>query len=77
MKSINIEDRPNCDEILSAKIEWALSRSDLIPDLSIDMIMKLVSQIVFETESLENSFIKRFIKLKFNILPTGRIWYNF
>jgi hypothetical protein len=26
---------------------------------------------------LENSFIKRFIKLKFNILPTGRIWYNF
>jgi hypothetical protein len=63
--------RPNCDQILSAKKEWGLSRSDLISDLildlSIDSIMKLVSQIFFKTESLENCFIKRFIKLKFNI----------
>ncbi len=62
--------RPNCNQILSAKNEWGLSRSDLIPDLvldlSIDSIMKLVSQIIFETESLENCFIKRFIKVKFN-----------
>jgi hypothetical protein len=62
--------RPNCNQILSAKNEWGLSRSDLIPDLvldlSIDSIMKLVSQIIFETESSENCFIKRFIKVKFN-----------
>jgi hypothetical protein len=63
----DISQRPNCDQILSAKKEWSLSRSDLISDLSIDSIMKLVSQIFFETESLENCFIKRFIKLKFNI----------
>jgi hypothetical protein len=67
MKSENIEIRPNCDQILVTKKEWSLSRSDLIPDLSIDSIMKLVSQIIFETESFENCFIKRFIKLKFNI----------
>ncbi len=62
--------RPNCDEILETKKEWGLSRLDLILDSSIDLIMKLVSQIIqiiFETESLENSFIKRFIKVKFNI----------
>ncbi len=71
MKSENIEIRPNCDQILSAKNEWGLSRldliSDLIPDLSIDSIMKLFVRVLFETESLENCFIKRFIKLKFNI----------
>ncbi len=28
MKSENIEIRPNCDQILSAKKEWGLSRFD-------------------------------------------------
>ncbi len=59
--------RPNCDKILSAKKEWGLNRSDFIPDLSIDSIMKLFVRVFFETESLENCFIKRFIKVKFNI----------
>jgi hypothetical protein len=66
MKSENIKVRPNCDEVLEAKNEWGLSRSDIIPDLSIDSIMKLLSRVIFETESLENCFIKRFIKVKFN-----------
>jgi predicted KAP-like P-loop ATPase len=62
--------RPNCDEILETKKERGLSRLDLILDSLIDSIMKLVSQIIqiiFETELLENCFIKRFIKVKFNI----------
>ncbi len=59
--------KPNCDQILETKMEWGLSRSDLIPDLSIDSIMKLLSRVIFETESLKNSFTNRFIKLKFKI----------
>jgi hypothetical protein len=60
--------RPNCDEILETKKEWCLSGSDLISDLSIDSIVEFLSQKSLCTKSLENSFIKRFIKLKFNIL---------
>ncbi len=57
--------RPNCDQILETKKEWGLSRSDLISN---DLIVEFLSQKSLETKSLENSFIKRFIKLKFNIL---------
>jgi hypothetical protein len=56
--------RPNCDQILETKKDWGLSRSDL----SNDLIVEFLSQKSLETKSLENSFIKRFIKLKFNIL---------
>ncbi len=60
--------RPNCNEILSAKKDWGLSRSDLISDLSIDSIVEFLSHQSLCTKSLENSFIKHFIKVKFNIL---------
>ncbi len=56
--------RPNSDEILKTIKECGLNQSDL----SIDSIVKFLSQKSLETESLENSFIKRFIKLKFNNL---------
>ncbi len=56
--------RPNCDRILKTKKEWDLNQSDL----SIDSIVELLSQKSLESKSLENSFIKCFIKLKFNIL---------
>jgi hypothetical protein len=53
--------RPNCDQILETKKEWGLSPTDL----SNDSIVSLLKEKSLETESLENSFIKRFIKLKF------------
>ncbi len=56
--------RPNYDEILKTKKEWVLNQSDL----SIDSIVEFLSQKSLCTKSLENSFIKCFIKLKFNIL---------
>ncbi len=56
--------RPNCDQILENKKEWGLNQSDL----SIDSIVEFLSQNSLETESLENSFIKRFLKHKFNSL---------
>ncbi len=60
--------RPNCDEILKTKKEWGLNQSDLISDLSISSIMEFLSHKSLCTKSLENSFIKHFIKVKFNIL---------
>ncbi len=56
--------RPNCDEILETKKDWGLNQSDL----SIDSIVELLSQKSLESESLENCFIKRFMKLRFNSL---------
>jgi hypothetical protein len=64
MTAPNQYQRPNCDEILETKNEWGLNQSDL----SIDSIVELLSQKSLESESLENSFVKRFIKLKFNSL---------
>jgi hypothetical protein len=55
---------PNCDQILENKKEWGLNQSDL----SFDSIVEFLSENSLETESLENSFIKRFLKLKFNNL---------
>ena len=63
MKAQDKNQRPNCDEILETKKDWGLNQSDL----SIDSIVELLSQKSLESESLENCFIKRFIKLKFNI----------
>jgi hypothetical protein len=66
-------ERPNCDEIVETKKDWRLNESDLLIDyqsiinrLSIDSIVELLSQKSIESESLENSFIKRLIKLKFH-----------
>ncbi len=56
--------RPNCDQILETKKDWSLNQSDL----SIDSIVEFLSQNSLCTESLENCFIKRFLKLKFNSL---------
>jgi hypothetical protein len=56
--------RPNCDQILETIKEWGLNPSDL----SIDSIVELLSQKSLCTKLLKNSFIKSFIKLKFNIL---------
>jgi hypothetical protein len=53
--------RPNCDQILKTKKEWGLNQSDLLND----SILEFLSQKRLCTKSLENSFIKRFIKLKF------------
>jgi hypothetical protein len=64
MKAQDKNQRPNCDEILETKKDWGLNQSDL----SIDSIVELLSQKSLESESLENCFIKRFIKVKFNIL---------
>ncbi len=64
MIDLDQKKRPNSDEILKTIKEWGLNESDL----SIDSIVKFLSQKSLETESLENSFIKRFIKLKFNSL---------
>ncbi len=64
MTAPNQNQRPNCDKILETKNEWGLNQSDL----SIDSIVELLSQKSLESESLENSFVKRFIKLKFNSL---------
>jgi hypothetical protein len=55
--------RLNCDQILETKKEWDSNQSDL----SIDSIVELLSHKNLCTKSLENCFIKRFIKLKFNI----------
>ncbi len=44
-------------------MEWGLSPSDL----SNKSIVKSLIEKSFKTELLENSFIKRFIKLKFKI----------
>jgi hypothetical protein len=64
MIDLDQKKRPNSDEILKTIKEWGLNESDL----SIDSIVKFLSQKSLETESLENSFIKRFIKLRFNNL---------
>jgi hypothetical protein len=64
MTSQDRNQRPNCDQILENKNEWSLNQSDL----SIDSITEFFSQKSLFTKSLENCFVKRFIKLKFNIL---------
>ncbi len=64
MKDEDKSQRPDCDQILETKKEWGLNQSHL----SIDSIKEFLSQKSLETKSLENSFIKSFMKLKFDIL---------
>ncbi len=52
--------RPNCDQILEQKSEWGIFSSDLLKNTS----FKNIFEQYVEIKSLENSFIKRFIRIK-------------
>jgi hypothetical protein len=53
--------RPNCDKILERKSEWGICSSDLLKNTS----FKNIFEQYVEIKSLENSFIERFIRIKF------------
>jgi hypothetical protein len=64
MTAENPNDRPDCDGILERKRHWGLESTHL----NDNPFVKNFAQKCLEVESLENSFITRFIMIKFKNL---------